>query len=162
PEFIQHSENLSNTRIELSDRIATWPHCGRAAKSWMRHARHVDVVRCEVEKKRFVSALLDEFNSFLCENVGHVFVGPPCRFTARHVPDAADATDDRVVVTVRQPHREQVWALCSGGFVTDFCFVINLNRVSRVESDYAMILNIHTGRAITRGGHEEAIIKANF
>ena len=121
-ELIECFENLPGAPIEFRDRVAARAHLGCAAKTRMRHTRHVDIVRREIEKERLVAIVLDEVDGMLRKHIGDVLIVPAGRFAAGHVADAADAVDDRVVVTVRRFHRQQIGTLGARWLVADFAF----------------------------------------
>ena len=88
-------------------------------KRGVRHARHVDVVRREVEEERLGLVLLDEIDGLAGDRVGHVLVHPAGGLAAAHVADAADAVDDGHVVAVAGLHLEQLRMILAGRLVAD-------------------------------------------
>ena len=97
---VERREQLADAPVELHDRVAAGPIVVLPTNRGVRHARHVDVVRGEVEEERLVLVPLDELDALAREGVGHVFVFPERGLAALHVADAADAVDDRHVVAV--------------------------------------------------------------
>src|SRR5205823_6627602 len=105
--------------------------------------------------------LLDEADRPLRQLVGHVLVLPARRLAAAHVADAADAVDDRVVVTLARLHLQQVGVLGARGLVADRLTVADLDGVLRVVADDLVILDVDARRAVAGGGDDERVVEAD-
>src|SRR5205823_7841609 len=93
-------EYFTGAPVELRNSVPAGSHAGLARKTRMGNARHVDVVRGEIEEERVALVALDELNRLPREVLGHVLVLPTRRFAAGHVADTADGVDNRHVVAV--------------------------------------------------------------
>ena len=106
-EAVERVEHGADGAVEFLDDVAADAATALAAIGLAGDARHVDVVRGEIEEERLVLVPLDEADGLLRERVGHQFIDPPRRLAAAHPADAADAVDDGVVVAVARLHLQQ-------------------------------------------------------
>ena len=60
--LVERREHLADAPVELLDRVAAGAAAALADEPRVRHARHVDVVRREVQEERLVLVLLDELD----------------------------------------------------------------------------------------------------
>ena len=161
-EAVERGEQFAHAPVHLHDGVAARAHAGLAHEARMRHARHMDVLRAEVEEEGFVLVCLDEADGFADENVRHVLVLPVRRRAALHVADAADAVDEGHVVAVAGVHLEQLGVRLAGGQAGERFLVTHFNRVLRVEASDTAVANVNTGHAVAGGGHDEAEVETGF
>ena len=107
--------------------------------------------------------VLDELHGTAREIIGHVLILPLRAFAAGGVADAADAVDDGEVVAVAGLHGEQLgigaarWLMANivGGET-------HAQRVFRFQPHDASVLDIDARDAVAGGGHEKAVVEAEF
>ena len=87
--------------------------------------------------------LLDEFDGFIRERVGHIGVGPESRRPAFHAANSWNPQDERFRLAATRG-------------------VVEPDRVGRVVSDHVVILDINAWHAIARCRQNECVIVANF
>ena len=106
--------------------------------------------------------LLDEVRGLAGDGIGHVFIGPAGGLSATHVPDPADAVDNRLVVPVAGMHLEQFRVLLARGIVADRPVETDFNRIVWIEPHDALILHIDTGDTVAGGGDQETVVESDF
>ena len=112
-------------------------------------------------KNGFAAVLLDERGRLAREDVRHVLVFPERGLAAGHVADAADAVDDGLVVAVAGMDLEEVRVAPAGRPVAERLAVAHGDRIGRIETDDAAVLDVDGRHAVAGGGHDERGIEAD-
>ena len=159
---LERRQDFAHRRVELHDHVAARAVTAAIDETRMRNARHMNVVRAEIKEEWAVALALDEFDGPMRQHVGHVGVDPPRSLAARHESDAADAADDRIVVTVAGPNGQQFGIVLAGRLVANSRAVADEDRIIGVVTDNAPIFDIHARRTIARGWNAEEAGEADF
>ena len=122
----------------------------------------MNVVRGEVEKERLLLFAFDKGQCLSGEHVRHVLVLPQRRLTSFHETDAANTVNDRLIVPVRPIERERGAIFHARRFAGVGFLVTHGNGIVRPQPDHAVIFHIHARHAVTSGGHNERVIKADL
>ena len=127
-------------------------------------ARYVILVRGVEEEERLVLIARNEAAGFVSERVAHRLVVPERGLAALHPADAADAIDERHIVTMRPIHL-QLRALGVGleiGVSGVRGLVADLDRVLGVEPDDGAVLDEDRRHPVAGGGHDEGVSEADL
>ena len=149
--------------VELLDDITADTATARATIARTGHARHMDVVRCEIEEERVIFVFLNEAVGFAGKRIGNRFVVPACRFAAAHKANAADTVHDRAVVALRELHFKHFRMLFARGLVADSILAIaDFDWVVWIEANDPMVFYVNARHAIAGRRHDETVIEADF
>src|SRR5678815_5112587 len=128
----------------------------------MRHPRHMNIVRSKIEKEPLNFVVLDEARRFPRQDIRHIFIDPTRGLTTAHITDATDAIDDRLVMSVARVQPKQLRMILSRRLVEQWLAKADADRIVRIDSNDALILDIDARYAIASRRHEEGIIEADF
>ena len=159
---VERGQNLPDAPVEFHDHVPAHAAAALSDKTRVRHARHVRIVRGEIEKERLAFVPLDEVHGFAGQNVGLVLVFPTGRMAAGHEADAADAVNNSVVVALAETHLEQFRMSLAGRFVADGLAVADMNGIVWIKAEYSVVFDIDTGDAVAGGWLQEGVIKTDF
>lgn len=163
--LLQGGHEAAQGVIHLQGHIAADAEPAFAAEAGVRVARHVDIIRAEVEEQGLAGTAGDEALRSGGDVICNVLIFPEGGGAAAHVADAGDAVDDGIgmlPVTGASPGLEQL-RVGGGCFLAGvgIPFVVHMDGFLRVEVTHFAILHIDAGHAVARGGHDEGVIEAH-
>ena len=120
----------------------------------------MDIVRPDIQKKRLALVVVDEGCRFPDDGVGDVFIHPEGFLAACHPADTPDAIDDGHIMAMGVLLFEELRVFASGWPVSDPLFVVNLNRVSGVETDDIPVFDPHGRDAVDGCRNQVGLIKS--
>ncbi len=162
--LIELGEDAADLIVERHHGVAARPERRLAGVARVVDTRHMVLMRGVEEEERFVLIARNEAAGFVSERVAHRLVVPHRSLTALHPADAADAIDERHIVTVGPIHLQ----LCALGVGLEVRIarvrrlVANLDGVLRVEADDGAVLDEDGRHAVAGGGHDEGVSEANL
>ena len=159
---VEGLDQFANAPVELHDSVAAKAEAGCAVETFVRHARHVQIVRGEKQEERIVPVGLDPFVGLLHPLVGEVLVAETRRVAAGVKADPADAVMDGRVVPVAPVHLEGAAVRKPRRVVGAWLFPADPQRILWVEILHAMVHDINLWHAIVGGGQEVVEVKADF
>ena len=127
-------------------------------------ARYMVLMRSVVEEEWLGLVGRDERAGLVGEHIAHGLVVPKSRLAALHPADATDAVHQGHVMAVRPIHL-QLGALGRRrevGVARKRLLVADFNWILRVEPYHGTILDEDGRHAVTRGGHDVRIRKADL
>ena len=162
--LLELGQDTPHLIIERHDGVTTRAQGRAACVTRIMHARHMVLMRSVVEEEWLGLVGRDERAGLVGEHIAHGLVIPKGRLTALHPTDAPDAVHQGHIMTVRPIHlqlgplgrRREVGVAWKRILVADF------NRILGVEPDHSTILDEDGRDAVTRGGHDVRIRKADL
>ena len=158
---VQRAHDFAHSPVQLQDDVTAGAQTALSGEAGMRYARHVHVLRAQVEEEWFVLVGSDEVLGLAGDDVGDVLVRPQGGFSSGHPPDARDAVDDGVVMPLAGFHLHQFGVLQSGRPVSHLVAVIHGDGVPGVEAHHASVLHEHAGHAVYGGGYDVFVVEAD-
>ena len=112
PVRFKRLNHLAHRFIELQNGFAAQSERTLAAKTLVRHTRHVHIVGAEIHKERLLFIFLYEADSGCRDRICNILIAPKGAASAFHVPYAPDAVHDALVVPVARFEFGEQFGVC--------------------------------------------------
>ena len=160
-EPVECLDQFADAPVELNDHVAAIAEGGGATESFVRNARHVEVVRREKEEERIVLVGLDPLVRLVNPLIGQVFIAESCRVAAGVKSDPADAVVNGGIVAVTPIHLQRTAMGDAGGMIGAGFFASHPERVIRIEIFHAPILDVNLRHTVVGGGEQVTVVEAD-
>ena len=126
------------------------PSLDLPVEAFVRHARHVDVVRREEEEESLLLVLFDPLDRAFHPLVREIFIAPARGLPAGEEADAADAVVNGMVVAVTPVHFQRLasFRIFPGGMVGPRSLAAYPERILRVEVEHAVVFDVDARDAV--------------
>ena len=159
--FAQSFGEASHRLVELQNGLAAQSHRALAAKAFVWHPRHMDVVRTEIEEEGMVGILVNKLHGMGCNRVGDVLIAPKCPAATSHIPDTPDAVDDTHVVAMTGALLGQEFGIIAPGrFAGEILAITHADGSIGIEVGHPAILDVDTGYPVGRSCHDVVVVKS--